>query len=71
MTVLQGIFFTIAIVEYIYGKKGLNLQIIARKCFSVFLVSVRYPEKHIKSLQKSTTPKYEKNLFEILKKMYI
>ena len=59
---------TLNVVEYIYGKKGLNLQKIARKCFSVVLVSLRCPEKHIKSLQKSAPPKYEKNLLEILKK---
>ena len=30
-------------------KKALNLQKIARKGFSVVLVSLRCPEKHIKS----------------------
>ena len=32
------------------------------------IVSLRCPEKHIKSLQKSTPPKFEKNLLEIWKK---
>ena len=52
-------------------KKALNLQQIARKGFSVVLVSLRCPEKHIKSLQKYTPPKFEKNLLEFFKKMYI